>query len=55
MDRSRYKALKRFVKQFLPVDDITGKIKPYKIEYVEENMENFYKQAVEILKNERFV
>lgn len=55
MDRSRYKALKRFVKQFLPVDDITGKIKPYRVDYVQENMTKFYNEAVEILKNERFV
>lgn len=54
MERTKYKALRRFIKQFLPVDDITGKIKPYKVDYVVENMQKFCNDAIEILKNERF-
>lgn len=54
MERQKYKALRRFIKQFLPVDNITGKIKPYRVDYVAENMQKFCNDAIEILKNERF-
>lgn len=54
MERQKYKTLRRFIKQFLPVDDITGKIKPYKVDYVVENIQKFCNDAIKILKSERF-
>lgn len=54
MTRQKYKALRRFIKQFIPVDE-TGRIKPYNNEYVAENMQKFCDDAIEMLKKERFV